>query len=94
MLSGHPSVVEAAVVGFPSDRWGETPVGWVVLRGGDAIDAEDLRHWANERLGKTQRIASVHVVDALPRSAIGKILKSELRKRFDSTTQAARSAGS
>ena len=72
----HPQVIEAAVVGVPSDTWGETPVAFVALRGGDAAE---VREWTNARLGKTQRLAAIEVVDALPRSAIGKVLKRELR---------------
>jgi long-chain acyl-CoA synthetase len=82
VLREHPAVAEAAVAGVPSERWGETPAAWVVARGGQAIDAEALRRWANERLGKTQRIAFLRLVDELPRSAIGKVLKRELRDRF------------
>ena len=81
VLREHAAVAEAAVVGVPSEAWGETPVAWVVARGGAAIDAETLRHWANAKLGKTQRIAALHFIDALPRSAIGKVLKTELRER-------------
>ena len=82
VLRQHPAVADAAVAGVPSERWGETPAAWVVLREGDAVDAQALRAWANERLGKTQRIAWLGFVDELPRSAIGKILKRELRDRF------------
>jgi acyl-CoA synthetase (AMP-forming)/AMP-acid ligase II len=82
VLRGHPAVAEAAVAGVPSERWGETPAAWVVAREGAAVDADALRAWANERLGKTQRIAFLDVVDELPRSAIGKVLKRELRDRF------------
>ncbi len=91
VLREHPSVAEAAVAGVPSARWGETPAAWVVARQGAAIDAERLRAWTNERLGKTQRIAFLHVVDELPRSAIGKVLKRELRERF--VADAATSSG-
>jgi len=82
VLRGHPDVAEAAVAGVPSERWGETPAAWIVAREGAALDAEAVRAWANEQLGKTQRIAFLEVVDELPRSAIGKILKRELRDRF------------
>ena len=82
VLRQHPDVAEAAVAGVPSERWGETPAAWVVRRDGGAIDTEALRAWANERLGKTQRIAFLRFVDELPRSAIGKILKRELRDGF------------
>lgn len=81
VLREHPAVADAAVVGAPSAEWGETPIAWVVVRGSEAIDAESLRLWTNAKLGKTQRIAALHVIDALPRSAIGKVLKTELRER-------------
>jgi acyl-CoA synthetase (AMP-forming)/AMP-acid ligase II len=77
----HDSVKEAAVVGLPSRQWGETPVAFVVLKPGRTEDPEALRQWANERLGKTQRLAALRFVDELPRSAIGKVLKRELRER-------------
>jgi acyl-CoA synthetase (AMP-forming)/AMP-acid ligase II len=80
VLLGHPNVREAAVVGVPSAEWGETPAAFVVCReGSEPISADALRSWANDRLGKTQRIAQVRWIDELPRSAIGKVLKRELR---------------
>jgi acyl-CoA synthetase (AMP-forming)/AMP-acid ligase II len=82
VLRGHPAVAEVAVVGVPSTRWGETPVAFVVPRDGMNPDVAAVLAWANERLGKMQRLASVKVVDALPRSAIGKVLKRELRERY------------
>jgi long-chain acyl-CoA synthetase len=82
VLREHADVAEAAVAGVPSERWGETPAAWVVVRDGATTSAEALRAWANERLGKTQRIAFLDIVDELPRSAIGKVLKRELRDRF------------
>lgn len=91
LLVQHASVSEVAVVGVASDRWGETPVAFVVLRSaadspqvGAGNAASTLRDWANERLGKTQRLAAVEIVDSLPRSAIGKVLKRELRDNFHS----------
>ena len=81
VLQAHPAVAEAAVVGVPSAQWGETPIAWVVAREGATIDAESLHLWANAKLGKTQRIAALHIIDALPRSAIGKVLKTDLRER-------------
>ncbi|NKI95752.1 class I adenylate-forming enzyme family protein [Rhizobacter sp. SG703] len=83
VLREHPAVADAAVVGVPSTEWGETPVAFVVLRA-DAVpgtDAEGLRQWLNARVGKTQRLAGVTLIDELPRSAIGKVLKRELRER-------------
>ncbi len=79
VLRAHADVAEAAVVGVPSAQWGETPVAFVVLRQAATIDAEGLRHWANAQVGKTQRLSALRVLAALPRSAIGKVLKRELR---------------
>jgi long-chain acyl-CoA synthetase len=71
--------VEAAVVGVPSDEWGETPVAFIVLREGEA---EDVRAACNAKVGKTQRLSAILTVEELPRSAIGKVLKRELRERY------------
>jgi acyl-CoA synthetase (AMP-forming)/AMP-acid ligase II len=82
VLIGHPSVVEVAVVGVASGRWGETPVAFVVKRVGADDTAIQIQNWANTQLGKTQRLAVVEIVETLPRSAIGKVLKRELRDNF------------
>ena len=81
-LVEHPAVGEAAVVGVPSPEWGETPVAFVVARDGHPIAAEALKDWLNARVGKTQRLSALHLVPELPRSAIGKVLKRELRDRY------------
>ena len=82
-LQRHPSVKECAVVGVKSVEWGETPLAFAVLREGAQASAEDLRDFANRHLGKTQRISKVEIVEDLPRSAIGKILKRELRDEYE-----------
>ncbi len=79
-LAKEPEVVEAAVIGVPSERWGETPVGFVTLRDGGTRGADAIREAVNARLGKTQRLAQLHAIDDMPRSHIGKLLKSDLRE--------------
>ena len=81
VLRQHPGVADAAVVGVPSAEWGETPVAFVVPAA-QAPDAEQLRGWANERLGKTQRLSGVRYIAELPRSDIGKVLKRQLREAW------------
>jgi long-chain acyl-CoA synthetase len=75
----HPEVKDAAVVGVPSEQWGETPVAFVVSRG---ASAEEVKAFVNARVGRTQRLTDVRVTTALPRSHIGKVLKRELRDSY------------
>lgn len=82
LLAAHPDIADVAVVGVPSEQWGETPVCFAVARAGAVVDAGEIRSWANAQLGKTQRIADLRLVAELPRSAIGKILKRELRDAY------------
>jgi long-chain acyl-CoA synthetase len=78
----HPAVLEAAVVGVASKRWGETPVAFVTPRHGVELNQEQLAAFVNARVGKTQRPSVYEIVESLPRSAIGKVLKRELRDGF------------
>ena len=77
ILLADDRVVEAAVVGMPSEEWGETPVAFVVLKPG--ADPESVREACNAKVGKTQRLSAIRRVAELPRSPIGKVLKRELR---------------
>ncbi len=82
VLREHPAVADVAVVGVPSVQWGETPVAFVVPRAGASETANDLMQWMNQRVGKTQRLAALKYIGELPRSAIGKVLKRELRDTY------------
>ncbi len=78
----HPAVADIAVIGVPSEKWGETPLAVIVRTAGDDTDAEALAGWINERVGKQQRVAGVTYVAELPRNPNGKILKRELRRDY------------
>lgn len=82
VLLADADVTDVAVIGIPSDRWGETPLGLVVLRDEATRSADDICAAANTVLGKSQRLSAVEARDTLPRSAIGKILKRELRAPY------------
>ncbi|PTW49259.1 acyl-CoA synthetase (AMP-forming)/AMP-acid ligase II [Sphingomonas faeni] len=82
VMTQHPAVADCAVIGVSSEAWGETPVGFYVRRDGVIEDAPAILAWVNGQLGKTQRLSALHVADELPRSAIGKVLKRELRDRL------------
>ena len=81
-LRQHPAVQECAVVGVPSRQWGETPMAFVVKQAAVDVSAEELKQFVNDRVGKTQRVAGVILLPALPRSEIGKVLKRELRDQY------------
>lgn len=85
VLCAIPGVLDAAVVGVPSTQWGETPVAFVV---GQGLDAAGLLELVNSRLGKSQRLADLRIIDALPRNVIGKVLKRELREAWTDTLTA------
>ena len=83
ILLQHGGVTEAAVIGVPSDRWGETPLGFVTAKKGVALDADAVLAATNAQLGKTQRLSGLHLIDEMPRSHIGKLLKTELREMVE-----------
>jgi fatty-acyl-CoA synthase len=76
VLTAHPDVVEAAVVGVPDERWGEACAAFVVLRA--EVGEEELAEFCRGRLARFKVPKSFHVVESLPRNAIGKVQKSEL----------------
>ena len=78
LLEQQPEVAEAAVVGMPSQAWGETPVGFIRLRDQKA-EPDAILERVNGQLGKTQRISILYPIDEMPRSHIGKLLKTDLR---------------
>ena len=81
-LRVHPDVADVAVVGVASELWGETPIAFVVPHGEAKADAKQIMAWYNARAGKTQRLSDLRFIDELPRSAIGKVLKRELRDMY------------
>ena len=82
VLYDHPAIAEVAVIGVPSERWGETPKAIIVLRPGHTLDATAVIEFTRTRLARYKCPSSVDFVDALPRNASGKVLKKELRVPF------------
>jgi fatty-acyl-CoA synthase len=70
------------VIGVPHDKWGETPRALVVLRPGQAATEEELIGFCRGRLAHFKCPTSVELVDALPRTATGKLQKFVLRERY------------
>jgi len=82
VLTRHPALQDAAVIGIPHPKWGETPIALVIARQGASISAEELMGWVNPKLAKYQRISRVEFCDDFPRNALGKVLKRELRAPY------------
>ncbi len=78
VLTSHPSVREAAVVGVPNERWGEVPRAFVVLEPDAPLTADSALAYCREHLARFKVPAAVEFVDTLPRTSVGKIAKAEL----------------
>jgi long-chain acyl-CoA synthetase len=83
VLYEHPAVLEAAVVGVPDEQWGEIVVAAVVRRAGKQVSADELVSWCRQSLASYKKPRAIHFVDELPKNPSGKVLKRELRRRFD-----------
>ena len=82
LLYKHASVLEAAVIAAPDERWGEVPYAVVVLKPGANASEAELVEFCRERLAHFKCPKRVDFIDALPRTATGKIQKNLLRERF------------
>lgn len=79
----HPAVLEAAVFGIPSEKWGESPVAAVTLKKPGTITEDQLREWINQHVSaKFQRVHHVVIMAEFPRNIAGKILKRVMREEF------------
>lgn len=82
IVARHPAVAEVCVVAVPSQKWGESPLAIVVGRPGVQIDPQEVMRWVNACLSAYQRICGVVVRGDLPRGALDKVLKRNLREEY------------
>ncbi|MFV0525161.1 MAG: acyl-CoA synthetase [Acidimicrobiales bacterium] len=85
VIRTHPAVADVAVIGIPSDRWGETPLA-VVVKADDALDAETVLGYCGQKLARYKLPHRVEFVDEIPRNPTGKALKKDLRVSFADVT--------
>lgn len=79
VLLDHPAIDETAVLGIEDEVWGEAVVAVVVLKPGTALDFDALKAWCGDRMAAYKIPRALRIVDALPRNAMGKVTKPELR---------------
>ncbi|MBW2283225.1 MAG: AMP-binding protein [Deltaproteobacteria bacterium] len=82
VIGRHPDVSDVTVIAVPHKKWGETPLALVIRRPGAEATGEEIKAWANPQLAKYQRLHAVEFVDDLPRNALGKVLKRQLREPY------------
>jgi acyl-CoA synthetase (AMP-forming)/AMP-acid ligase II len=81
-LLAHPAVLDCGVIGLPDDKWGERVTAVLQLRPGHAVTPDEVRAFVKERIGSVKTPKQVEIWPDLPRSRVGKVLKSELKARF------------
>jgi fatty-acyl-CoA synthase len=81
-LLAHPAVLDCGVIGLPDDKWGERVTAVLQLRPGHAVTPDEVRAFVKERIGSVKTPKQVEIWPDLPRSRVGKVLKSELKSRF------------
>jgi fatty-acyl-CoA synthase len=86
-LLAHPGVYEAAVVPIPDEKWGEVPLGLIVRKPGSNVTADELLEFCRSRIAHYKSPRSIEFLESLPKTATGKVLKRNLRKRYWSEHQ-------
>ena len=79
VLYSHPNILEAAVVGIPDPKWGETVKAYIVLKPGKQMTEEQVIQFCQSSIASYKKPRAIEFMDALPRNASGKVLKTVLR---------------
>ena len=81
-LMSHPEIADAAVIGVPDDKWGESVKGFVVLQPDSSLDETEIISYTRTQIAGYKCPKTINFIEALPRNPSGKILRRELREPF------------
>jgi fatty-acyl-CoA synthase len=81
-LMGHPSVLEAAVIAVPDEKWIERPFAYIVPKAGKTVSPDELKEFLAGKFAKFWIPDNYAIVDAIPKTSVGKFLKSALREKY------------
>jgi acyl-CoA synthetase (AMP-forming)/AMP-acid ligase II len=84
VLFEHPAILEAAVVGVQDKTWGEAVTAVVALKDGESATEDELIQFVKERIAGYKTPKRVVIVDSIPKTAVGKILRREVRESLES----------
>ncbi len=79
---GHESIAEAAVIAIPDSKWMERPLAYVVFKEGKTLSTEELNEYLEKKFPKFWLPKGYEVVQSIPKTSVGKLLKSALREKY------------
>ena len=80
VLLAHDDIAEVAVIGVEDETWGESVMAFIGLRDGTRLEYDDLKRWCDGKMSAYKIPKAIKIIDALPRNAMGKVTKTELKK--------------
>jgi acyl-CoA synthetase (AMP-forming)/AMP-acid ligase II len=84
VLNQHPAITEVTVIGLPDPRWGETVTAAVILKDGNVLSLEEMKDFCRGKIASYKIPKIIKMVDKIPKNETGKVIKRELRERFQS----------
>ena len=79
-LLTHDDIAECAVIGVEDETWGESVMAFIGLKAGKSMEYDDLKAWCDGKMSSYKIPKAIQIIDALPRNAMGKVTKPDLKK--------------
>jgi acyl-coenzyme A synthetase/AMP-(fatty) acid ligase len=78
LLLSHPAILDCAVIPYPDEEGGQIPMAYIVQQPGQKLTAEEIMEWVAKQVAPYKKVRKVAFIDAIPKSAAGKILRRQL----------------